>query len=119
DGTIVELGRAFGEGAELPAVVRAHAALWVIRGAGSEASRPDGRPIRLASPALRSLLFASCVVLLVGCPSSDPARKSTDAQASQPCLRVGQTCEYAPNKLGSCVQRDNCTQDCLVCQSQH
>jgi hypothetical protein len=59
------------------------------------------------------------VVVLGGCPSAPGGSKpSTDAAASQ-CARVGQTCEYAPNKLGSCVQRDNCTVDCLVCQSQH
>jgi hypothetical protein len=68
---------------------------------------------------LRISLVTAAVVLLTGCPSSPGgARPSTDAQA-QACTRVGQTCEFAPNKLGSCVQRDNCTQDCLVCQSQH
>jgi hypothetical protein len=68
---------------------------------------------------LRFSLVAAAAVFLTGCPSSSAgARPSTDAQA-QACTRVGQTCEFAPNKLGSCVQRDNCTQDCLVCQSQH
>jgi hypothetical protein len=59
------------------------------------------------------------VALVAGCrPAPDGARPSADAQA-QACTHIGQTCEYAPNKLGSCVQRDNCTTDCLVCQSQH
>jgi hypothetical protein len=59
------------------------------------------------------------VALLGGCRSSqDGAHPASDAQAAA-CTKVGQTCEYAPNKLGSCVQRDNCTADCLVCQSQH
>jgi hypothetical protein len=68
---------------------------------------------------LRPLLLAAALALVAGCPAAqDGARPSTDAQA-QACTRIGQTCEYAPNKLGSCVQRDNCTTDCLVCQSQH
>jgi hypothetical protein len=56
---------------------------------------------------------------LAGCPSPSSAAPASDAQPPPACTHVGQTCEYAPNKLGSCVQRDNCTQDCLVCQSQH
>jgi hypothetical protein len=57
---------------------------------------------------------------LAGCPSgSDRADGSAPAGALQKCTRVGQTCEFSPNKLGSCVMRDNCSEDCLVCQSQH
>jgi hypothetical protein len=68
---------------------------------------------------VRSLLLAVALALLAGCPSpTDGARPSSDAQAQQ-CTAFGQTCEYAPNKLGSCVRRENCTTDCLVCQSQH
>ncbi|MGH7295702.1 MAG: hypothetical protein ACRELB_12240 [Polyangiaceae bacterium] len=57
---------------------------------------------------------------LVGCQSPSPSASAAgnDAQAAG-CAHVGQTCEYAPNKLGSCVQKDDCTHDCLVCQSQH
>jgi hypothetical protein len=69
--------------------------------------------------AVRIPLLAAALALLAACPSSqDGARPSGDAQAPA-CTRIGQTCEFAPNKLGSCVQRDNCTTDCLVCQSQH
>jgi hypothetical protein len=68
---------------------------------------------------VRPLFLAMAVAVLGGCPSAPSGSKpSTDAPAPQ-CARVGQTCEYAPNKLGSCVQRDNCSVDCLVCQSQH
>ena len=75
---------------------------------------------------MRSLPSAGAIAVAIataitvaGCRSApDGARPSSDAQAA-PCRKVGQTCEYAPNKLGSCVQRDNCTADCLVCQSQH
>ncbi|HEY8090353.1 MAG TPA: hypothetical protein VIF09_20970 [Polyangiaceae bacterium] len=67
---------------------------------------------------MRSLLLASSLAL-AGCQSPPAgARPSGDAQAKQ-CTEFGQTCEYAPNKLGSCVRRENCTTDCLVCQSQH
>jgi hypothetical protein len=57
------------------------------------------------------------LLLLAACqsPSSGPAPSS----APQKCTHVGQTCEFSPNKLGSCVLRDNCSEDCLVCQSQH
>jgi hypothetical protein len=70
--------------------------------------------VRVARVASGSALLA---LLLGGCPSKqDAPRPATDPKA---CAHVGQTCEYSPNKLGSCVQRDNCTEDCLVCQSQH
>jgi hypothetical protein len=69
---------------------------------------------------LRSLLVTAALAILSGCPSTPEGQARPDAQAQMPaCTRVGQTCEYAPNKLGSCVQRDNCAADCLVCQSQH
>lgn len=75
----------------------------------------DGHRVR----PLLLVLLPMAVAALGGCPSAPSGSKPTaDAQAPQ-CTRVGQTCEYAPNKLGSCVQRDNCTTDCLVCQSQH
>jgi len=35
------------------------------------------------------------------------------------CKKFGDNCEVSPGKLGTCVTKDNCTQDCLVCQSQH
>jgi hypothetical protein len=60
--------------------------------------------------------FTGCLalaLLLGGCPSGG-ARKIV------PCQRFGQTCEFSPGKLGTCVERTNCTAgDCLVCQSQH
>jgi hypothetical protein len=60
------------------------------------------------------------VLLLSGCPSrTDGSGGPAPASSPQKCTKVGQTCEYSPNKLGSCVMRDNCAEDCLVCQSQH
>lgn len=57
------------------------------------------------------------VSVVLGCQ----AQSGGAAPASPPdkCTRVGQTCEFSKNKLGSCVMRDNCAEDCLVCQSQH
>jgi hypothetical protein len=75
-----------------------------------------------AGVAVRRLVLAAAAsfALSMGCrgggsavgdaaPSSEPAK----------CTSIGQTCEFSPNKLGSCVLKDNCSQDCLVCQSQH
>jgi hypothetical protein len=60
---------------------------------------------------------AMALTLLIACPS--PGSAPAPSSEPQKCTRVGQTCEFSPNKLGSCVLRDNCSQDCLVCQSQH
>ena len=50
---------------------------------------------------------------LSACPGSKAAEV-------EPCKKFGQTCQFAPGKLGSCVYKTDCTRpDCLVCQSQH
>jgi hypothetical protein len=71
----------------------------------------------------RRLMFAAAaaaMALCAGCRDSGaPAGGAAPPADPQTCTRIGQTCEFSPNKLGSCVLRDNCTQDCLVCQSQH
>jgi hypothetical protein len=55
---------------------------------------------------------------LMACPAKSDKPAASDAAA--PCTRVGQSCEFSPGKLGSCVERDECaTPPCLVCQSQH
>jgi len=64
----------------------------------------------------------SALVLLalsfLGCPAKTERSAAPDAGAA--CTRVGQTCEFSPGKLGSCVERDECASPpCLVCQSQH
>jgi hypothetical protein len=60
--------------------------------------------------------------LLLACPPDDkkaPAGATT-AAPTKACTKVGQSCEYAPGKLGTCVQKDDCrTNDCFDCQSQH
>jgi hypothetical protein len=65
-----------------------------------------------------SLVFLALGLELAGCPG-----KTSDGSGSTAptrCESFGQTCQFAPGKLGSCVQRTDCTQgDCLMCQSQH
>ena len=52
-----------------------------------------------------------------------PPEGKRDPVKSDPtvCSKVGQTCEFSPGKLGSCVQKDDCPsgQTCFNCQSQH
>jgi len=58
-------------------------------------------------------------LVLVGCP---PAEKKAPPPTAG-CSKMGQSCEYSPGKLGTCVQKDGCADttkpDCFVCQSQH
>jgi hypothetical protein len=40
--------------------------------------------------------------------------------APKPCKKFGDSCELAPGKLGTCIQREQCVGErCLFCQSQH
>jgi hypothetical protein len=73
--------------------------------------------MKLARPLMRGLL-TSAVVALLGCPPDD--KKAPAPTPSGACEKVGQSCEYSPGKLGTCVQKDDCkTGNCFVCQSQH
>lgn len=70
---------------------------------------------------MRSPVYVlAAAALLIGCP---PAEKKEGAPAKQgDCVRVGQSCEVSPGKLGTCVQKDGCVEaqpSCFVCQSQH
>ena len=61
-----------------------------------------------------ALLAAS----LLGCPPDD--KKAPAPAAPKSCEKIGQSCEYSPGKLGTCVQKDDCkTGNCFDCQSQH
>ena len=56
---------------------------------------------------------------LLACPPDD---KKAPAGTANPavCAKVGQSCEYSPGKLGTCVMKDGCQgESCFVCQSQH
>jgi hypothetical protein len=62
----------------------------------------------------RSLIVLA--LALAGCPESTGRKQA----APKGCTAFGQSCEFSPGKLGTCVIRDNCTGgDCFVCQSQH
>lgn len=64
----------------------------------------------------RAMLCVFLGLLSVGCPESGKARSDEPKR----CERFGDTCDFAPGKLGACVHKDGCTgNDCLVCQSQH
>jgi hypothetical protein len=64
----------------------------------------------------RSAALAVTAFLTAGCPEQTSAPPAPNA----PCREVGQRCEFAPGKLGSCVLNDNCQgPSCYICQSQH
>ncbi len=65
---------------------------------------------------MRTVLLAIVVVVAACTPKDKPSGTTSDPAK---CTSVGQTCEYSPGKLGTCVSRDDCTTDCFVCQSQH
>jgi hypothetical protein len=66
---------------------------------------------------MRAALVCAIAALL-GCPPDD--KKAPANAPSGACEKVGQSCEYSPGKLGTCVQKDDCkTGSCFVCQSQH
>jgi hypothetical protein len=67
-----------------------------------------------ATTAIAALLAAT----LLACPPAD--KKAPAPTATGACEKVGQSCEFSPGKLGTCVQKDDCkTGNCFVCQSQH
>jgi len=56
---------------------------------------------------------------LMGCPPDDK-KAPASASPNKPCEKVGQSCEYSPGKLGTCIVKDGCEgAACFVCQSQH
>lgn len=87
--------------------------------------------IGIATAAIKTPIVRRCVCMnglshfllaavLTACP---PSQKSTADASTSGCTSVGQSCEFAPGKLGACVRRDDCTpsgtETCMVCQSQH
>lgn len=70
---------------------------------------------------LRLVVLVVLAALVAACPPSDKRDPGKDDR-SAPCTKFGQTCEVSPGKLGTCVQKDGCTDatpECFVCQSQH
>ncbi|AKV00111.1 hypothetical protein AKJ09_06774 [Labilithrix luteola] len=69
---------------------------------------------------MRIVLLAFVSSALFGCPPSTSNSQKTDGATSAACTKFGQTCEVSRGKLGTCVQKDECTgTSCFVCQSQH
>ncbi|MET0793551.1 MAG: hypothetical protein ABW061_18665 [Polyangiaceae bacterium] len=67
---------------------------------------------------MRRLLCFTLLLLATGCPS----RAEHHGSALPPCSKFGDSCEFLPGKLGSCVVKDGCTgngSECFSCQSQH
>ncbi|HEX4340240.1 MAG TPA: hypothetical protein VH062_30235 [Polyangiaceae bacterium] len=49
-----------------------------------------------------------------------PVPSFTPHVAMKTCQKFGEPCEFAPNKLGACIEKEGCTgANCLFCQSQH
>jgi hypothetical protein len=72
---------------------------------------------------MRAFLIVATLAV-AGCPPSRSDGSSGGATTGAPvttCTRVGQSCLFAPGKLGLCVERTPPCEgsDCLVCQSQH
>ena len=68
---------------------------------------------------LTAFLVLALASGLLACPPDD---KKAPVPTANPkaCEKVGQSCEYSAGKLGTCVQKDNCTTgNCFDCQSQH
>jgi len=66
-------------------------------------------------------LIRSAVVLapllLVACPKGST---TTSDAAKAACAKVGDSCEFAPGKLGLCIELEGDSgKTSLVCQSQH
>ena len=67
---------------------------------------------------MRAVLVLAFASLVLACPPDD--KKNPAPPTSKACEKVGQTCEFSPGKLGTCVQKDDCkTGNCFDCQSQH
>jgi len=66
------------------------------------------------------VLTIAAIVVFCGCPpSSGNGSKSTEPVTT--CTSVGQSCIFAPGKLGLCVERTAPCEGagCIICQSQH
>jgi hypothetical protein len=91
---------------------------------GSERSHRSRRELHhgaRCSVSLRALLLAALSLAAVSLAATGCRERNTRPAAKlPPCTAFGQTCEFSPGKLGSCVERDNCQgPTCFVCQSQH
>jgi hypothetical protein len=75
--------------------------------------------MKLAEHVTRGVVLCAFAALL-GCPPDDKKAPAPTGATTAACEKVGQSCEYSPGKLGTCVQKDDCRSgSCFVCQSQH
>jgi hypothetical protein len=66
---------------------------------------------------MRSWIAIVLLLTIAGCPSKRDDRK---APLKTTCAHYGDSCEFAPGKLGVCIAPEGCTaSSCLICQSQH
>jgi hypothetical protein len=66
------------------------------------------------------VLVSALAATLLACPPDDKKAPATTRAPSGACEKVGQSCEFSPGKLGTCVSKDDCgAPPCFVCQSQH
>ena len=74
---------------------------------------------RYARSMQKLMVLAVLAFTLLACPPDD--KKAPAPKASGACEKVGQSCEFSPGKLGTCVTKDDCmtAPPCFVCQSQH
>jgi hypothetical protein len=69
---------------------------------------------------MRRLLAPVLLFALVLVAAACPPHSENKSSGLPPCSKFGDTCEFSPGKLGSCVMKDGCTGDaCFTCQSQH
>jgi hypothetical protein len=72
------------------------------------------------APPISAISAISAALALCGCPpDSGTGSKSTEPVTT--CTAVGQSCVFAPGKLGLCVERTGPCEGsgCILCQSQH
>jgi hypothetical protein len=68
-----------------------------------------------AQKARTTVWLAFAALLLTACPT----QQSSETKLGE-CKKFGETCQFAPGKLGTCVVTEPCpTSDCFACQSQH
>jgi hypothetical protein len=85
----------------------------MLRLASNGRARFSLRAVAVAAVSLASVVFVAFVAAGAGC-----ARSSVQRDPPASCSKLGDSCTYAPGKLGVCVEPVDGKRG-LVCQSQH